>query len=103
VERLKEVTYALATQILISVACFSMVAAIKLQCMSKIKRAQSESIGQVNQAYQLGLSHGAERAVNHMFGAILQSIDSGCDVSDLRDGMVNQYVPLIHRDRKVDA
>lgn len=88
---------------LLTAACICTTIAIKLQCRDRIKANNETLVGAVDMAYKRGVAVGVATGVNQTFNAIAQSIDSGCDVTDIRDGMANGYVPMIHRDRKVDA
>jgi len=85
------------------IASHCVLAALAVRYYRKYRAVRNDMAGLVDTAYKIGIGHGVAQGVGRTLDMVAQSIDSGCDVEDLRIGLANGYVPLMHRDRKVDA
>lgn len=83
--------------------CSKKVTELERKHAAEVAELKSTMKGAIDVAYKGGVNLGVNKGVEHTFAQIVASIDSGCDVTDIRDGLVNGYIPLRHMNRKVDA
>jgi hypothetical protein len=85
------------------IATHCVLAALAVRYYRKYRTVRDDMAGLVDTAHKLGVGRGIAQGVGRALDMVVQSIDSGCDVEDLRTGLANGYVPLLHTNRKVDA